>query len=210
MLDMRPAPYRIPPTPMKTTNSSLKSFSRTALATLAIAIVSGLSVPSTQAGYTVTLQEVGANVLAIGIGVFDLTGLTAAGSSGVTLALIRPAVPGIIMGTTASSVPSDIFRGFTGPTNFGSGGTTPANLGSGDKVALSNQPGSAFMTVPAGYVSGAPLLSSDTYSGQTFASLGVTPGTYVWSWGTGANQNFTLRIGAVPESGSSILCSSCP
>ncbi|MDQ6911923.1 MAG: hypothetical protein M3128_03505 [Verrucomicrobiota bacterium] len=49
------------------------------------------------------------------------------------------------------------------------------------------------------------MLSSDTYSGQTFASLGVTPGTYVWSWGTGANQNFTLRIGAVPESGSSIV-----
>ncbi|MDQ6911924.1 MAG: hypothetical protein M3128_03510 [Verrucomicrobiota bacterium] len=62
---------------MKTISSSLKSFPRTALATLAIAIVFGLSVPSTQAGYTVTLQEVGANVLAIGSGVFDLTGLTA-------------------------------------------------------------------------------------------------------------------------------------
>jgi hypothetical protein len=26
----------------------------------------------------------------------------------------------------------------------------------------------------------------------------VTPGTYEWTWGTGANQNFTLEIGAVP------------
>src|SRR5205814_4697154 len=26
--------------------------------------------------------------------------------------------------------------------------------------------------------------------------LGVTPGTYVWRWGTGANQNFTLQIEA--------------
>jgi hypothetical protein len=32
------------------------------------------------------------------------------------------------------------------------------------------------------------------YSGATFASLGVTPGTYVWTWGVGANQNFTLKI----------------
>ena len=33
-----------------------------------------------------------------------------------------------------------------------------------------------------------------TYSGKTLATLGVTPGTYVWTWGTGANQNFTLQI----------------
>jgi hypothetical protein len=25
----------------------------------------------------------------------------------------------------------------------------------------------------------------------------VTPGTYVWTWGTEANQNFTLQIGSV-------------
>ena len=32
------------------------------------------------------------------------------------------------------------------------------------------------------------------YSGKTLATLGVTPGTYVWTWGAGANQNFTLQI----------------
>jgi hypothetical protein len=42
---------------------------------------------------------------------------------------------------------------------------------------------------------------------ETFASLGVTPGTYVWSWGTGLpNQNFTLIIGGagVPDGGSTL------
>jgi hypothetical protein len=29
------------------------------------------------------------------------------------------------------------------------------------------------------------------------ASLGATPGTYKWTWGSGANQNFTLVIGTV-------------
>src|SRR5207248_11522719 len=43
-----------------------------------------------------------------------------------------------------------------------------------------------------GYVSG--TAGSLTYGGQTLASLGVTPGTYVWKWGFGANQNFTLQI----------------
>jgi hypothetical protein len=56
--------------------------------------------------------------------------------------------------------------------------------------------------VPAGYVSGNALSDTSTYSGQTFSSLGVTPGTYKWTWGSGANQNFTLVIGGgstVPE-----------
>ena len=48
--------------------------------------------------------------------------------------------------------------------------------------------------VPRGYVSGTALSDSATYSGKTLATLGVTPGTYVWKWGTGANQNFTLQI----------------
>jgi hypothetical protein len=45
-----------------------------------------------------------------------------------------------------------------------------------------------------------PLSDTATYTGQTFSSLGVTPGRYEWTWGDGANQNFTLVIGGtVPE-----------
>jgi hypothetical protein len=50
------------------------------------------------------------------------------------------------------------------------------------------------LIVPTGYVSGNPLSDRATYSGATLANLHVTPGTYVWKWGTGANQNFTLKI----------------
>jgi hypothetical protein len=32
------------------------------------------------------------------------------------------------------------------------------------------------------------------YSDATLATLGVTPGTYVWTWGPGPNQNFMLEI----------------
>ena len=63
------------------------------------------------------------------------------------------------------------------------------------------------LSVPDGYVSGAALLSSATWNNATFASLGVTPGTYVWTWGTGGpNQNFTLIIGGagVPDGGSTV------
>jgi hypothetical protein len=46
-----------------------------------------------------------------------------------------------------------------------------------------------------------------TFNNQTFATMGLTPGTYVWSWGTGLpNQNFTLIIGGagVPDRGSTV------
>jgi hypothetical protein len=46
-----------------------------------------------------------------------------------------------------------------------------------------------------------------TFNNETLASLGVTPGTYEWTWGTGLpNQNFTLIIGAagVPDGGSTV------
>ena len=45
-----------------------------------------------------------------------------------------------------------------------------------------------------------------TFNNETFSTLGVIPGTYVWTWGTGANQNFTLQIGAaaVPDSASTL------
>ncbi len=61
--------------------------------------------------------------------------------------------------------------------------------------------------MPPGYLSGAALSDSMTFNNATFASLGVTPGTYLWSWGTGLpNQNFTLIIGGVgvPDGGSTV------
>jgi hypothetical protein len=85
--------------------------------------------------------------------------------------------------------------------NFGSGLSTNANSGSGGPVGIDNPVGNSdLLGVPFGYVSGAALSDTATYDSQTFSSLGATPGTYKWTWGTGPNQNFTLVIGTVvPE-----------
>jgi len=45
-----------------------------------------------------------------------------------------------------------------------------------------------------------------TFSGATFASLGLTPDTYQWSWtrtSTGASDNLILQLGpaSVPDTG---------
>jgi hypothetical protein len=82
------------------------------------------------------------------------------------------------------------------------GGTTIATSGTGPRFGVFfNQ-----LDVPDGYVSGTLLEGSSLYEGATFASLGVTPGTYVWTWPVAANvtpangvlqDSLTLNI--VPE-----------
>jgi len=53
--------------------------------------------------------------------------------------------------------------------------------------------------LPNGYVSDTSVSNLTTFSGATFASLGVTPGTYVWTWGSGATtDSFTLQFGSAP------------
>ena len=45
------------------------------------------------------------------------------------------------------------------------------------------------------YVSGSPLSGTVTYSGQTFASMGLMPGVYDWIWGSGNPDSYRLIIG---------------
>ena len=160
---------------------------------------------SAQAGYIVTLQQVGPDVVATGSGAINLTGLTFSNfSSGSANPGIAPHNHGassfafIYTGPTSSSV--DSHSGASGPTSFGSGPfLMSASSGSGDMVGIAvDFWGDAFLSVPTGYVSGTDLPDRATYSGTTLAELHVTPGTYVWRWGTGANQNFTLQIPVPP------------
>ena len=186
---------------------SLEFLKPTLATTLAIVIAWLLSVRPAQAGYVVTLEQVGPDVVATGSGAINLHGLTFFQSSSLNPA-IRPTaflhpVASIYTGPTSSSV--DSYGGLTGPTKFGSSGLeTFASSGSGDMVGISSidspELGGVFvsLSVPTDYVSGTALSDSATYSGKTLAELGVTAGTYVWTWGTTANQNFTLEIPPFP------------
>ena len=173
------------------------------LTLFAIAVTSLFCVQPAQA-YTVTLDQVGSNVVANGSGAINLTGLTFI-ISGADNPGIVPSLGVISTGPFASSI--DVYQGFTGPTNFGSGAGALPNTASGDFVGISGVGLELF--VPLNYISGAALSDSMTFNNATFASLGVTPGTYVWTWGNGANQRFTLRIGAVPDGGSTISLLGC-
>ena len=170
-------------------NRSLTTLLCAATATLLI-----LSQPA-QAGYAVTLEQVGSNVVATGSGAIDLTGLIFQGSGGFA-SFMNPSNGSILTGP-ATLISLDEYAGIHGPASFGThSGTENASSGSGDLVGIIND---QFLLVPSGYVSG-PLSGSSTYDSATLSSLGVTPGIYEWTWGDGgADQNFTLQVQEVPE-----------
>jgi hypothetical protein len=171
---------------------------------LASAAAMMLLAPAAQATpYVVKFVQQGSNVVATGSGAFDMTGLVFSTLYGSGTSM-RPNV-GYASTGALDSVLLDAYTGFTGPTSFGVGGLQAPASGSGDYVGIigtSATYGSSLIFLPAGYVSGSALSGTVSFDNASFASLGVTPGIYVWMWGTGADQSFTLEIGNaldVPE-----------
>ena len=188
---------------MKTTTASRKF---PALATaLAIVTMCGFSVQPAQAGYILILHQVGPDVVATGSGPLDLTGLSFQFNTGLFPGL-TPSLPAAGTGPTPAAL-TDAYEQtgpFAGPTNFGPGTGTGPDSGFGDPVGIFTPSfGNGFLFVPVGYVSNSSLSDTMRFNNATFSSLGVTPGVYEWTWGTGANQNFTLKTAAtIPDSGS--------
>jgi hypothetical protein len=88
--------------------------------------------------------------------------------------------------------------GFSGPSSIGPGSMPSVPSFGGDPVGVG--------FVPWHYFSGSPLSTQNTFSSATFASLGVTPGTYIWTWQTDhGSDTFTLNIGVVPEPSTTTL-----
>ena len=90
---------------------------------------------------------------------------------------------------------------------FGSGSLAFSTSGAGDVFGVEL---SGVLLVPSTYNSGDPLDGSATYAGQTFASLGLTPGSYVSNL---PNDTITLNIvqtvsipGLVSLLGAALLC----
>jgi hypothetical protein len=171
---------------------------------LACATVAGATgvVPLAHAAFIATMDQVGANVVITGNGSFDTAGLTSASPIPGGSASISPFFNSVLLGPGFASL---AFVGLMeNHAAFGGGGPTAASSTSGAGVfgiaasfsAGSLEPNSLYL--PNGYVSGTSVSNVTTFLGATFASLGAIPGTYVWTWGTGANADrFTLQIGPV-------------
>lgn len=173
-------------------------------ATIALLRGLGLYAPPAQAAYVVTLTQVpdasqpsGFDVVANGSGALDLTGLSSTGPGAPGPVEIHPHAGLIVTGFSADV---SSYVGFMGPASFGSGGETFASVWTGDFVAIDSFDNA--LVVPLNY-SGGGLSNTATYDNATFASLGVTPGVYTWTWGASPLappvDSFTLKVGVVPE-----------
>jgi hypothetical protein len=157
------------------------------------------------ASFLYTLTEVGPDVVGSGSGTLDVADLgspiTASNCNAGSIATI-----GLVSGGASTATCTGLFS-IAGPATIGSSGLEYAGLATGDIVGVAGADHELF--VPNGYVSGAALSNSETWDLATFASLGLTPGTYTWTWGTGQHaDSFKLQVGAAaPEPGTfALLC----
>lgn len=152
--------------------------------------------------YIAKLVQQGPNVVGTGSGAFDLTAFTFEDTDFLPFGDVAPIDGILILGDGSSGVDQYQYSTFSGgggsisgPSNFGSGPEWETNSNVVGDVA-----GFDFayneLTLPKGYLSGADLgVSTATWDNASFASLGITPGTYIWTWGPGAEQSYTLIIG---------------
>lgn len=163
------------------------------IAVAAIAAVVGLSGAKTaDAAVVLTMLEVGSDVIVTGGGTVNTDGFSI-GLNALTFGgAIDPSIASITLGAGGSAIflPGAI----SGPASLGPGMLVFASSESGDVFGIDlSRPG---LFLPASYVSGAPLSTTATFASQTLTTIGVTPGTYVWSWGTGPDlDTLTLLIG---------------
>jgi hypothetical protein len=151
-----------------------------------------------EASGVIDITQVGANVVATGSGAFDLTDL---GPPSLVLfsPVLDPATAFVSVGGSSFQF-VHAYQGVTGPASFGTGGLEHPTSESGDIFGVVGGATPPELFVPRDYVSGSALSGSATYDGTTIAALGLTPGTYVYTWGAGAHaDSLTVKIEAVPE-----------
>ena len=178
------------------------SFKRS-LVTLCAAMAASMSA---QAAFQFELTEVGSNVVLTGSGSFNVAGLTPTTGWVSGGGFLGPNSPFLQIGAFGAKLDMySVAAVPAGASTFGTYGFIPAGVSTGDTTSFASDLNHVFgphdwrFSVPAGYVSGTQLSGSATFTGTSFASLGITPGTYAWTWGSGATADSVTLTAAVPE-----------
>jgi len=155
---------------------------------------------SAHASLIITAVESGSDVVFSYNGSIDLTGApspTGPGSS----AFINASAPALSF-RDFSAGQADQYNLPSPPpafSTFGSGAAHVPTSTSGDILRLSGASTPHQISLPVGYTSNTAISGTMTFVGQSFVSLGLTPGDYVWdlTFSGGPAQDATISV--VPE-----------
>jgi hypothetical protein len=170
---------------------------------LGLATIALLAVGAGTANATliITFSQDGANVDASGVGSLNFNGLTF-DSFDFADPFVNASSGTVLLGVPSSF--TDIYTGgISGPTTFGPGGSFPASSGTTTAPSNSNagiDGAAAELFVPGGYTAGDPFTVESTWDNTTLSDLGLTPGTYTWTWGSVGNGTADSLEVVIPSS----------
>jgi hypothetical protein len=152
-----------------------------------------LMVAPANAAYVITVTQSGGNVVVSGSGTLNLTALTVATTGSCGGGHMGPSTGQLEVGQFMNTPCTEY--NISGPASFGGGGYSVPNSGTGLMVGVFE----SELVTDSSYVSGTQTSGTATWNSATFASLGLTPGTYVYTWGSGVNaDSLTVQIGTGP------------
>lgn len=151
----------------------------------------------TQAAITITIQEVGDDVIVNGSGFLSNYG-EGSGDGAITVLTNDSLDPsgGTIQAGNTSTDTKTYLNQQPEPIVFGNGPmSSQPTTNTGDPFGISYPfPAVLGITLPAEYISGSPLQFSMTFAEATLESLGIHLGTYAWQWGDVENSPDDSRV----------------
>ncbi len=193
-------PNGYPRTRTMTTFFSFHRFTLRAAVACAAVTLAAVFTPACPAEFIVNIEPSGSNVVATGVGTINTIALYNDGGGNVNVG-IEGSSQGLVCSVGDwSGVDETLYLGPQGPSLWPwSNGIHWAQNGQGDAVAIEAFNGMIWLSYPNGYSSGNPLSSTATWTGATLSSLGLTPGTASWTWGSGPTaDSFVIKVSA-PE-----------
>ena len=154
------------------------------------------------------LEEVGGDVVVRGSGSINTAGLTLVESLDNYNNIFTAIQLYVGPATTGVGVSVDQWSGLMGPSAISTDDLLAIDPDSvtGNLFGIVSNDGSGtggagkpLLVLPRSYVSGAALSGTTQFNSQTFATMGITPGTLTWTAGSGASTDtVTITTDAEP------------
>jgi hypothetical protein len=148
-----------------------------------------LAVSATARGdFIIEVSQEGHRVHATGYGHLNTTSLGSPKMLSNVEADVDPTMGLVNIGPTRNV---DIYFLSLTPVRFGTG---CAPVGIGGFVHVNPETTLPGLIVPHGYVSRRPLFARATWDDTTIEELGMTPGVYTWTWGSGKDEDHLILV----------------